>query len=236
MHTIRWARPLLLALGVAAGLALAGEARAQDRKDKKDEPKGPVIIQLDASKLPPEVIKALMALAEKEPKDKKDDKKPEPRKEEAPRGPMGGFGRGGFGGPGGPGRGGFGRGGFGPRGEGARGGKPITLTEAIALAEKDGKGEVVKAERKGEGANVVFTMELLAKDGKTREKIELDSRGKKVEAGADRGRGPRGFGPGGFGRGGRGGPGGPPGGRGFPGRPGGDKDAKPEKKKDKNDQ
>ncbi|MBA4066277.1 MAG: hypothetical protein C0501_21685 [Isosphaera sp.] len=54
---------------VALGLGFASDARADDKKPEKPkpaaEPKMPLVIQIDASKLPPDVLKQLLQLAEK---------------------------------------------------------------------------------------------------------------------------------------------------------------------------
>jgi uncharacterized membrane protein YkoI len=61
------------------------------------------------------------------------------------------------------------------------GGKVISLEEAIAIAEKLGKGKAVKAERKGEGSDASFKVEVVGKDG-TKSKIQLNAQGETPEA------------------------------------------------------
>src|SRR5262245_58985401 len=58
--------------------------------------------------------------------------------------------------------------------------KPISLTEAINIAEKAGKGQAIKAERKGEGADTQFQVEVVGKDG-ARSRISLNAAGKVQE-------------------------------------------------------
>ncbi|MFM8274022.1 MAG: PepSY domain-containing protein [Gemmata sp.] len=56
-------------LAVVVGAALVGPTRADDKKPEKPqpgtEPGKPLIIQIDASKLPPELLKQLLQMAEK---------------------------------------------------------------------------------------------------------------------------------------------------------------------------
>jgi hypothetical protein len=145
---------MVLLSSLVFGLAWAGSARADEKPaDKgKPEPK-PIVIQLDASKLPPDVLKRLLELA---PSGKSE------AKPEAPKGPP-----------------------KPPPGLAKKPGKKpdaaaprmITLAEAIALAEKSSQGTAVKAERKGEGSDVHFKIDLLGKDGQ-KHKVELDAAGK----------------------------------------------------------
>lgn len=81
-----WTLQLLCALGMVIGPGL-NSSRA---KDDKETPKGKgdshvIILHLDASKLPPDVLKQLMSLSQTPGKG--GDKKPEPKKgEENPKG------------------------------------------------------------------------------------------------------------------------------------------------------
>ncbi len=196
-------RTVLLA-GLSLCLAFAVTARADEKPEKgKPEPKV-LIIQLDASKLPPDVLKRLMELAEegKGTPAKPDDKKEGPRKvppgyeeafkkfatpvepekkpEEDKKGPptlppglakkLGAL----------------------PEGKPEPGKKPeakesaraISLSEAIAIAEKTAKGTAVEAERSGEGGDVHFKVEVVGKDGQ-KQKVVLDASGK-VQAGKEK--------------------------------------------------
>jgi len=83
-----WCRQLLCAVSVVVGLGLTASCGAQDKKEPpKGGGEGPkvIVIQIDASKLPPDVLKQLMALSQggdKKPEPKKEpEKKPEPKKE-----------------------------------------------------------------------------------------------------------------------------------------------------------
>jgi uncharacterized membrane protein YkoI len=133
---------------LALGLGFVGSplARADDKKGegvKKPqpgaEPVKPVVIQIDASKLPPDVLKQLLQLAEK----------PKPTGEPVK-----------------------------PTGEGSKPAvKAISLTEAIAIAEKTAKGTATKAERQSEDGAVRFKIEV--QDGKgAKTKLTLDAGGK----------------------------------------------------------
>lgn len=92
-------------------LCLAGFIPADDKKDDK-APKGkPNVVEVDLSKLPPEVAKQVLEAL----------KKPDV--------------------------------------------KPITLIEAITIAEKAGKGQATRAELKGEGAEAQFKVDVVGKEG-----------------------------------------------------------------------
>ena len=55
--------------------------------------------------------------------------------------------------------------------------RPISLTDAIGLVEKNGKGEVVKAEKIGAGANAQFNLEVLNPKG-ARIRFSMNATGK----------------------------------------------------------
>jgi hypothetical protein len=55
-------------------------------------------------------------------------------------------------------------------------GKAISLSEAITLAEKAGKGEALRAEKQGRGARTRFTVTLLGAEG-VRIRVRLDATG-----------------------------------------------------------
>jgi translation initiation factor IF-2 len=238
MRTLPWARRLLLLLGVLAGLGLVAPSRGDEQpKEKKEkaekaEPgKGPRVVEVDLEKLSPEVRKAVLEALAKEKGGKGEKAEPGDKKGPPRFGDGKGFPKGGFPGfPGGPGR-------FGPPGgdrkgfpggekkgppdgrEAPQAGKAVTLVEAIAIAEKKEDGVAFKAEKKGEGRDAVYKIELLDKDG-YKVRVEIPAVTAPAPAGprdgAPGGRGPRGGGRGGPG-GGRGGPGGPGGDRGGPG-------------------
>jgi hypothetical protein len=54
--------------------------------------------------------------------------------------------------------------------------KSISLADAITLAEKSGKGEAIRAEKRGKGSKVRFTVDLLGKSG-DRTRVSLNSSG-----------------------------------------------------------
>jgi hypothetical protein len=58
----------------------------------------------------------------------------------------------------------------------AAGGKAVSLAEAIALAEKSGKGEAIRAEREGTGARRRFSVTLVDAEG-TRTRVRLNATG-----------------------------------------------------------
>jgi uncharacterized membrane protein YkoI len=116
-----------VALALLAGLCWAAGGLAQE-KDGKSKAK-PNIIEIDVSKLPPELAKQLLDSVKK--------------KEDV---------------------------------------KPISLVEAITIAEKAGKGQATRAEVKGQGAEAQFRVDLVTKDG-TRTRMTLSAAGKVVESG-----------------------------------------------------
>lgn len=116
---------------ILGGLGLADDPKADPAKGKAN------VIQVDLSKLPPDLAKKLL-----EATTAQDPKKAAP--------PI----------------------------------KTITLIEAITIAEKSAKGEAVKAEKKGEGPETHFKIDVLGKDGK-KAKVELTGDGKPKEKGKD---------------------------------------------------
>jgi uncharacterized membrane protein YkoI len=119
-----------ITLGLLVSLTMA-----DDKKADKDPPKGkPNIVEIDLSKLPPEVAKQLLEATQKAKTTK-----------EAPK-PV----------------------------------KTITLIEAITIAEKTTKGEATKADKKGEGTETHFKIDVVGKDGK-KSKVELTYDGKPKE-------------------------------------------------------
>ena len=124
----------LLAAIIGLGLACSSSAQEKDGKDAKGKAK-PNIIEIDLSKLPPDVAKQVLESL---------------RKEEV---------------------------------------KPISLIEAITLAEKAGKGLASKAERKGEGSETQFKIDVVGSDG-TKVKLTLNATGKVVESGEEPRKGP----------------------------------------------
>jgi uncharacterized membrane protein YkoI len=160
----------LLVLALSLGFVGSPAAQADDKKGENvkkpqpgAEPVKPIVIQIDASKLPPEVLKQLLQLAEK-PKPASEPVKPtgdKPKPAGDPEKP-----------------------GTKPTGErGKPAVKAISLAEAIAIAEKTTKGTVTKAERQADEGTVQFKLEV--QDGKgIKSKLTLDASGK--VAGADK--------------------------------------------------
>ena len=158
-------RMLLAAvLSAAAVVAVAvPTATADEPKVKKPQPPGaepgkPIIIQIDGSKLPPDVLKELLKLS-KSSEPTKPGTKPEPTKpgtkpgvKPEPTKP-------------------------GTKPEPTKTGKAISLSDAIALAEKATQGTVVKAAREDEDGKVQFKLDVIdGKGGKS--KVTLDASGK----------------------------------------------------------
>lgn len=148
---------------LAAALVAPVAVRADDEKPKKPaEPGGkPLIIQLDASKLPPELLKELLKLAKPADEPKfgalgvplKPSIKPE--KPAAPEKPAIKSGT--------PDK---------PTVKPEKPTKVIGLTDAIAIAEKTTQGMAVRAERKGDA----FVVDVQTKGGKS--SVTVDANGK----------------------------------------------------------
>lgn len=141
---------LLLA---ALALAVAPAVRADDEKPKGQKPAPAdapkvIVIQLDASKLPPDVLKQLMQLSKPGEPSKPTATKPEPTKP-APAKPE-------------------------PTKPAV---KAISLADAIAIAEKTSKGTAVKAEREDEDGKVEFEVEVIDGKG-VKTEIVIDASGK----------------------------------------------------------
>ena len=126
MKMLAWAWWLTCAAGALACLCLAGPAFAAPPAGKGQ---GSNVIQIDISKLPPELAKQLQDALGKQPAAKK-------------AAPV----------------------------------KTISLTEAIAVAEKAGKGRAVRAELR-DGDEPIFKIDVLGSDG-SKSKIELTADGK----------------------------------------------------------
>ena len=144
-----------VAAALVLGLCLAGTARA-DEKDKKDKDKSdkqPTVIQLDLNKLPPDVAKRLLEIAGKGGSETAPAKRKGSEKGAAKKTDE----------------------------TKKTGGKVISLTDAIAIAEKAGQGQAVKAERKGEGEDTHFNVEVVGKGGE-KTKIELTATGERRAA------------------------------------------------------
>lgn len=161
---------VLFVFVVGAGLVGVPTARA-DEKEKKPpaaDPAKPIIIQLDASKLPPEVLKELLKLA-KTTEPSKPGTKPEllkPGAEPSKPGTKPEVTKPGSE-PSKP----------GVKPETSKPVKTISLSDAIAIAEKSSQGTVVKAERKEEDGTVQFRLDVL--DGKgNKSRVTLDAGGK----------------------------------------------------------
>lgn len=162
-------KKIVCALGVFALVAFlfgAPAAKADDPKPKvkkPDEPKptpteGPkvIVIQLDASKLPPDVLKKLLELGgpaagtkpetKPEPEKPAQATKPSPEKKPAP----------------------------------TASGKVISLADAIAIAEKTAKGTATKAAREvGKDGTVAFEVEVTDPKG-NKSKVVIDAAGQVV--------------------------------------------------------
>jgi uncharacterized membrane protein YkoI len=128
MNSVTKSLAILAILGFLGSLSLA-----QDKPKDKDDKGKPNVVQIDLSKLPPEVAKKVLEALQA----------PAATPKAAPA-------------------------------------KIISLVEAIGIAEKTIRGEAVKAERKGEGAETHFKIEVLGKDGK-KAKLELSGDGKPLE-------------------------------------------------------
>lgn len=126
MKTIVQTGRLACLLAALTVLCLAGWTQADDKDDKAPKAK-PNIVEVDLSKLPPEVAKQVLEAL----------KKPDV--------------------------------------------KPITLIEAITIAEKAGKGQATRAELKGEGAEISFKVDVVGKDG-NRLRLTLSAAGKVMES------------------------------------------------------
>jgi hypothetical protein len=170
---------LVLALGTAL---FAAPARADDKKPEKpakpqpSEPAKPIIIQIDASKLPPDVLKQLLQLAEKpgaKPGVKPGAEPAKPGEKPAVK-------------PGvKPGQGEPTKPGTKPtQGEVVKpGAKAISLADAVAIAEKTAQGSAVKAERRSEGGSVQFRVEVEhAKGGRSQVAVDATGRVTGIEA------------------------------------------------------
>jgi uncharacterized membrane protein YkoI len=137
----------------ALAVAFAPAVRADDEKPKGQKPAPAdapkiIVIQLDASKLPPDVLKQLMQLAKPGEPSKPSATKPEPSKPAVK-----------------------------PEPSKPAAVKTISLADAIAIAEKASKGTAVKAEREDDDGKVQFEVEVTdAKGGKT--EYVIDASGK----------------------------------------------------------
>jgi uncharacterized membrane protein YkoI len=148
---------------VAGTLFLAGLSLADD----KNPPKKSNLVEVDLSKLPPDVARKLQEFLQQSAKEPYKDKgkgkgkpkapEPAPLPTEKPK-------------PSEPAP---------PPKEKAKPtvARNITLVEAITLAEKSGKGTATKAERKGEGSETFYRIEVTGSDGK-KTRIELTLQGK----------------------------------------------------------
>jgi uncharacterized membrane protein YkoI len=141
-------RMLFVAVLVAFGVGVVSVPTATaDEKDKvkkpEAEPGKPLIIQIDASKLPPEVLKELLKFSKAseptKPGTKLESTKPTPKPESTKltNKPM----------------------------------KTISLSDAIVSAEKATGGTAVKAEREDEDGKVVFEIEVIDSKGSKTEVI-----------------------------------------------------------------
>jgi uncharacterized membrane protein YkoI len=181
--------PRVLGMGVVTLLIVVSVSLADDKKGKPKNDEGPSTTTVDLSKLPPDVAEKILDLVKEAKKsDKKgkkgpDGEKPAPPKEEGKKGPEGEK-------PAPPKKGEDKKGPEGvkpapPKEEGKKGpdkkaNKSISLTEAIGIAEKLGKGKATKAELKGHDEDAHYTVDVVNKDGE-KSKIELTTAGKTRE-------------------------------------------------------
>jgi uncharacterized membrane protein YkoI len=150
----------LMVLGVLAGVCRADEDGGGEKFAGKPAKK-PRVVEVDLNQLPPDVAKQVQAVLKAAQKEAKGAPPKTPpglaKKEEPPA----------------------------PPAEPKKPGKPekpkkpartITLTEAIAIAEQTGRGQAVKAERRGEGAKARFEIDLIDKQGR-RVEVEVSATG-----------------------------------------------------------
>jgi uncharacterized membrane protein YkoI len=152
----------LLPAVAALALAFAPAVRADDEKPKgqksapADAPKV-IVIQIDASKLSPEVLKQLMQLAKpgetSKPAVKPEPTKPAPVVKPEPIKPAL---------------------------------KTISLADAIAIAEKATKGTAVKAEREDEDGKVEFEIEVTDGKGKVKVVLDASGKVLSTETKGDK--------------------------------------------------
>jgi hypothetical protein len=132
---------------------------AQEKKRIGKEPQ-PIVIQLNLNELPPDVARRLLEIAGSETQPKKGPKKDEAAKPEKKEPKQ-------------------------PKADSAAAlkkapkgsGRTITLVDAIGIAERLGRGDVVKAERKGDQREIHYKIELRDRNGE-KQKIRLGSDGK----------------------------------------------------------
>ena len=164
-------RRVLCALAVVIGVAGGSTARADDKKPEKPkpaaEPGKTIVIQIDASKLPPDVLKQLLQLSEKsKPASAQENPKPGTKPAGAPEKPKPGTKPARE--PEKP------KAGVKPGGEGTKPVvKSISLADAVAIAEKLTKGTATRAE-KGKAQFVVEVQDV--KGGKT--EVAIGANGK----------------------------------------------------------
>jgi hypothetical protein len=145
-------RPAIALSAITVGALAAWAAGAKDKAEPARPDARPLVIHLDAGKLPPDLLRRLLEAARpaagpvevREPTPKG---KGKARRDEPPPAPAA---------------------------------KAISLIDAIKIAEKQARGEAVKAERKGDGPELKFKVDVLTSDGK-RTKVELTAAGKIIE-------------------------------------------------------
>jgi hypothetical protein len=171
----------LIVIALGLGLVGAPTVRAEDKKPEKvkpaAEPGKPLIIQIDASKLPPDVLKQLLQLAEPvtKPGTKPTGDKPGVKPGVKPGTKPGVK----------PGTEAV-KPGTKPTGD-KPGLKVIGLADAIAIAEKTTQGTATGAVRTGEKDAVRFTVEVEAKGGRT--KLVIDGGGNVLDGDGNKGGG-----------------------------------------------
>jgi len=159
MSTWRNVRTVYGAALVLAGLCLGLNASGAEEAQKEQQKKGK-IVEIDLSKLPPELAKRLEELSRAGKEEGQKGKKGPPKGFEK-------FGKKDF----------FQKKGFkkGAEEKKPAEGKTLTLAQAIAVVEKLSKGEAIKAERRGEGSKAHFSIEIADSLGNRR--VELSSTG-----------------------------------------------------------
>jgi uncharacterized membrane protein YkoI len=123
----------VLTTGLMVGLNAS--AFGQDRKKGDEKPKESTIIQLDASKLPPELAKQLIDFA---------------KSMDSQKGEKGQYGE---------------KGRTSKKVENTGDTDAISLSKAITIAEMAGKGRATNAQRKDKGAVTTFTVEVTVPGG-----------------------------------------------------------------------
>jgi len=158
----QWFGVVLLFGALALGIVIADTADAGGKGD----PAGANIVRVDLKKLPPGLAKQVRKYAEPAngsakgaPKKGKGAEKGPPAKGADKKGKK----------------------------EAGPSGKAFSLADAIGVAEKAGRGQAVKVERKGEGAASKFRVDVLGSDGR-KTRVTVDAAGNVVGQPAAKGK------------------------------------------------